>query len=87
MSAEKILLPRTDRRKVPKTGQKAVCEHHWEIEGAQGPVSLGVCRYCGEKREFHNYLSDCLLDKDKYEDWLAKQGRERGNRKGSLEVF
>ena len=28
--------------------------HHWVIEEAQGPVSKGVCRHCGDAREFQN---------------------------------
>ena len=30
------------------------CPHHWLIETAAGPVSKGVCRLCGEEREFTN---------------------------------
>ena len=30
------------------------CAHHWLIETAAGPVSKGVCRLCGEEREFAN---------------------------------
>ena len=88
MGSGTIVIAGIDKHKETKAGDnKKYCEHHWEIETAQGPVSMGVCRHCGEKREFHNYLSDCLVDKDKYEDWLAKQGRERPIRKRSVEVI
>ena len=30
------------------------CRHYWMIESARGPVSKGVCKFCGAKREFHN---------------------------------
>ena len=30
------------------------CAHHWVIDRANGPMSEGVCRRCGEKREFTN---------------------------------
>ncbi len=30
------------------------CAHHWIIETPDGPVSKGVCRLCGEEREFTN---------------------------------
>ena len=30
------------------------CHHHWVIEVANGPKSRGVCKYCGETREFFN---------------------------------
>ncbi len=34
----------------------AVCRHHWVIQAADGPVSNGSCRICGETREFKNYV-------------------------------
>lgn len=34
----------------------AVCRHHWVIQPADGPVSNGSCRICGESREFKNYV-------------------------------
>ena len=34
------------------------CRHYWDIEAADGPVSRGVCRFCGEEREFLNSWSD-----------------------------
>jgi len=33
---------------------KAPCTHHWLIEPPTSPVSTGVCKKCGEEREFHN---------------------------------
>ena len=30
------------------------CRHHWLIESAEGPTSLGVCQFCHEAREFKN---------------------------------
>jgi len=32
------------------------CPHHWVIDTPQGPVSHGLCKRCGEEREFQNYL-------------------------------
>ncbi len=32
------------------------CTHHWMIETSYGPTSKGVCRSCGEEREFDNTL-------------------------------
>ncbi|MBI2935719.1 MAG: hypothetical protein HYY31_02760 [Chloroflexi bacterium] len=32
------------------------CKHYWVIDSPTGPVSKGVCKLCGEKREFKNYL-------------------------------
>ena len=33
-----------------------VCCHHWVIQPADGPISNGLCRVCGESREFKNYV-------------------------------
>jgi len=30
------------------------CAHHWLIEPAKGPTSIGACKLCGEVREFSN---------------------------------
>lgn len=30
------------------------CQHHWLIETAEGPTSLGKCQFCHESREFKN---------------------------------
>lgn len=32
--------------------------HHWRIDEAQGPRSEGVCRLCGARRNFKNWLED-----------------------------
>jgi len=32
------------------------CAHYWIIESPQGPVSKGVCKYCGAVSEFMNYV-------------------------------
>ena len=31
-----------------------MCQHHWEIEPANGPQSWGECRLCHETKEFEN---------------------------------
>ena len=32
------------------------CCHHWIIQPAQGPVSMGQCQKCSEIREFNNFI-------------------------------
>ena len=32
------------------------CIHHWIIEAQEGPVSIGVCKHCGDIRKFNNGL-------------------------------
>ncbi len=34
------------------------CHHHWLIEGARGTTSRGVCKYCGQAKEFYNSWAD-----------------------------
>jgi hypothetical protein len=35
--------------------------HYWNLPVASGPSSLGVCKHCGGKRLFKNYLVDPRL--------------------------
>lgn len=30
------------------------CVHWWDLPESNGPVSVGMCRYCGETKEFRN---------------------------------
>lgn len=44
--------------KEKQSAGKAACRHYWIIESAGGPTSRGVCKICGEEREFHNSWTD-----------------------------
>jgi hypothetical protein len=50
------------RDKVKETPRKPAvpqgCTHYWVIESANGPTSRGVCKFCGEQREFRNSWYD-----------------------------
>ena len=37
------------------TQARSGCPHHWVIDPPAGRVSKGVCRSCGEERDFLNY--------------------------------
>ena len=50
MAAQESTTPAADDASV------AACCHHWSIQPATGPVSQGVCKLCGEVREFKNYV-------------------------------
>ncbi len=53
---------------------RVACRHHWVIEGADGPVSIGACKLCGARKEFKNFLPDCLrATQEEYEEWLVRQ--------------
>ncbi len=41
-----------------KSAVTTACRHYWTIEPADGPTSRGVCRVCGEEKEFLNSWSD-----------------------------
>jgi hypothetical protein len=51
----------TKRQSTPKPKQQK-CRHHWQIEPAESATSKGVCRNCGEEREFRNNLTICEQD-------------------------
>ena len=38
--------------------KQSTCCHHWIIETADGPVSLGYCQFCFETKEFKNSVED-----------------------------
>lgn len=38
-----------------EVGQPVGCEHYWVIGQPSGPSSNGICKECGEEREFLNY--------------------------------
>lgn len=40
------------------------CRHHWLIETPHGPTSTGVCRRCGEVRDFQNFLEEAPGGRD-----------------------
>ena len=42
--------------------KKAACIHHWLIEPATGPISQGVCKYCGKRKNFFNILDEFQMD-------------------------
>ncbi len=41
------------------------CSHHWVIQDGDGPTSAGVCRLCGELKQFRNYLEASHWGDDK----------------------
>jgi hypothetical protein len=48
----------------PQTSAEPRCVHHWVIETPSGTTSWGVCKICGDKREFQNYASDFIWEGD-----------------------
>ena len=51
--------------KEKKSAATTDCRHYWVIEAADGPVSRGVCRFCGEEKEFQNsWIGSSYMGKD-----------------------
>ena len=42
-----------EKEKQPEKKKKS-CNHFWQIEVANGPSSVGICKYCGKTKEFLN---------------------------------
>lgn len=56
------------------------CTHHWVIESPSGPASRGLCKLCGEEREFRNYLENSpYWEDDAYLDQVSSGSRFRTN--------
>jgi len=57
------------------------CFHYWKIESANGPVSIGVCKFCGEKKEFYNslpefsYMPSSFSDAEPEDEVLEKKNK------------
>ena len=34
------------------------CTHRWRIAPPEGPLSEGVCKFCGERRQFKNSVAE-----------------------------
>ena len=34
----------------------AACQHYWILDSPNGPLSRGLCRDCGEEKDFPNYI-------------------------------
>ncbi len=52
------MVSKAEEAPVRHSHQGKECHHHWIIEVANGPISKGVCRFCGAEREFYNSLPD-----------------------------
>ena len=59
----------------PENSEGSTCPHHWIIDSPAGPVSRGVCRLCGEKGEFKNFLEGSNWSGDTTSDEVSIGGR------------
>ncbi len=45
-----------------KEAKGVSCQHYWVIEFPGGPMSRGICRLCGDQREFQNSMDGYLRE-------------------------
>lgn len=61
---------------------KQKCRHYWIIGSPAGPASQGVCKLCGARKEFRNYLPDCLaVNDEEFQEWVRRQRDDKEERK------
>lgn len=60
------------------------CIHIWKISGQDGPVSKGLCRKCGEERQFLNSLPSQRTPKGMYPGTSNYKSIPRGGRTEKL---
>jgi len=63
--------------------RQTVCPHHWIIEPADGPLSLGFCKLCGKERWFRNSLPEL----DRHYDMVREKERPVVLRERELAVY
>jgi len=51
------------------------CQHYWMIASPNGPVSEGVCKYCGESSEFKNSIQGSGWDRESPQSRKARQAK------------
>jgi hypothetical protein len=49
---------KTKAEEKPVEQPEIKCHHYWVIEVANGPKSIGRCKYCDEEKEFLNAFPD-----------------------------
>src|ERR1700730_11351252 len=60
------------------------CRHPWKIAPPNGATSMGVCKVCGEEREFRNSSADSIWDNDSGESGFNR-GRGRNAHEATIE--
>ncbi len=58
------MVNRTKTKPKEKRSRKGKCSHHWIIETPKGPISRGVCKYCGAAKEFQNFWQGSSWEHD-----------------------
>lgn len=58
------MVQQLSRPVIEKQQEQPTCCHHWISEAPSGPVSNGICRLCGEEKEFKNYIETAPTGND-----------------------
>jgi hypothetical protein len=53
-----MLKERLDTEERTEVLKSDACRHHWMIEPAEAPTSLGECKSCGSVKLFRNFLPE-----------------------------
>ncbi len=75
----------TQEQETEQERTESDCMHHWLIESPNGPVSVGVCKICGEKGEFKNSIQGSGWDRENPQSKRARQARNEQQQKQQQE--
>ncbi len=53
--------PEEAKSQANSVGAENECHHYWIIESPNGSSSRGICKFCKERREFHNSADRYIL--------------------------
>ena len=56
-------VPREAEVKPEEYRDESECRHYWLIDSANGPTSRGICKFCGEEKDFYNSVPEFTLYK------------------------
>ena len=71
-----------------KPAAQRKCHHHWMVEMATGPISRGMCKFCGAQKDFKSYFPDCLEKEGMgYRRWSLKRRYEDEDREPEEDVM
>ena len=56
---------------------KGKCCHYWVIETPEGPISKGICKFCGEEKEFDSFGPDSV---SRWDRSTSKPADPRGSK-------
>ena len=57
--------PRKPKEEIEESGNQNRCCHYWIIEAPSGPTSKGICKICGEEKEFSNSPPEFVYSKSR----------------------